>query len=150
MYDKTHTIAMKNSLRLRSRWGHSSTIAVIKPSMVQNCEQKMIISLLSDHQARAQNIRRKQVHYIPAEGMMGWRWGRFGKFIVRSQFFCVKRWVRGTVYYFLVVDVRYTQTAKIQHITALATAKDGPINSMYSCAPHKDVSVNEQPHIRRW
>jgi len=41
MYDKMHTNAMKSSLRFRSRWGHSSTMAVINPSMVQNYEQKL-------------------------------------------------------------------------------------------------------------
>lgn len=33
-------MAMKISLRRRSRYGHSSTMAVMKPSIVQNCESR--------------------------------------------------------------------------------------------------------------
>ncbi|CRL08263.1 CLUMA_CG021169, isoform A [Clunio marinus] len=38
----TQTIAMKISLRLLKSLGHSSTIAVMKPSIVQNCESRPI------------------------------------------------------------------------------------------------------------
>lgn len=37
-----HTIAIKISLRRRNNCGHSSITAVIKPSIVQNCESKPI------------------------------------------------------------------------------------------------------------
>lgn len=39
-----HTIAINISLRLRNNCGHSSIIAVIKPSIVQNCESSPIRS----------------------------------------------------------------------------------------------------------
>ena len=39
-YERKQTIAMKISFRFRSKWGHSSMIAVTKPSMVQNCESR--------------------------------------------------------------------------------------------------------------
>jgi len=35
-YEIKHTIAMNNSFRFLSSRGHSSTAAVMKPSMVQN------------------------------------------------------------------------------------------------------------------
>ena len=50
---------MKISLRLRNNCGHSSTMAVIKPSMVQNCESKPISNSIKknkhDHNAEPGN-----------------------------------------------------------------------------------------------
>lgn len=45
-YDKKQTTAMNNSFLLRNKWGHSSMMAVTKPSMVQNCESKPISRIM--------------------------------------------------------------------------------------------------------
>ena len=51
-----HTTAMKISLRLRNRRGHSSTTAVMKPSRLQNCQIFKIMgkfNFINDHQQTA-------------------------------------------------------------------------------------------------
>lgn len=45
-YDRKHTIAMNISFRFLSSPGHSSTIAVINPSMVQNWESRPISNIM--------------------------------------------------------------------------------------------------------
>lgn len=55
MYDNIQVMAMNISLRFRSNPGHSSMMAVTKPSMVQNCESKPMSSSMKknrqDHRA---------------------------------------------------------------------------------------------------
>ena len=78
--------------------------------MILNLLNKDDIELIKWQVGKDANVSRKEAPYIPADGMVGWWWGRFGNFIIHSLFFCVKRWVRGTVFYFLAVNVKYTQT----------------------------------------
>lgn len=40
IYERKQTTAMKTSFLLRNKCGHSSIMAVTKPSIVQNCESK--------------------------------------------------------------------------------------------------------------
>lgn len=40
MYDSTHTAKMNSSFLFLRYWGNSSTMAVMKPSMVQNWESR--------------------------------------------------------------------------------------------------------------
>ena len=60
-YDKPHTAAMNISFLRRKSWGHSSTIAVTNPSIVQNWESKPIKSIIKknrqDHNGDAGNWR---------------------------------------------------------------------------------------------
>lgn len=41
-YEIKQTTAINTSFRFLSKWGHSSTIAVTNPSIVQNCESRPI------------------------------------------------------------------------------------------------------------
>lgn len=45
-YDRAQTIAINISFLLRNKTGHSSIIAVTKPSIVQNCESRPISNII--------------------------------------------------------------------------------------------------------
>lgn len=45
-YDSPQTTAMNTSFLFRNKWGHSSTTAVTKPSIVQNWESRPISKII--------------------------------------------------------------------------------------------------------
>lgn len=45
-YDRTQTMAINISFLFRKSPGHSSTTAVMKPSIVQNCESSPISNII--------------------------------------------------------------------------------------------------------
>ena len=61
MYDSTHTARMNSSFRFLRYWGNSSTMAVMKPSMVQNWESR----------PRKSNMKKKQQDQKGEKGI--WR-----------------------------------------------------------------------------